>query len=272
MAGFYFHCVFFFVITQVADPEMTEQGIVIKVELGIKANECAVGGFNQRVDFQQGTVRFNKCSVKVHQNRDGLLDLGHSKAKFEGDFACLESGQSDGGINRFKEQFFRSFFRNLFDVYPSFGGGHQGHFVGGTVNQERNIEFISNVASLFNQNPLNNFTFRAGLMGDETHAEHISGVLFNFIGGFGNFNSATFTASSGMDLCFNCPGAVTKSFCPVAGRVTVVDYVPFWNRHSEVAQNRFCLILVNVHCVLTWLEKKAGFVTFRIPKKEKIEL
>ena len=45
--------ILFIVVAQVTDAQMTEQRIVVKVQLGIEAEQLAFAGQNQRVDFEQ---------------------------------------------------------------------------------------------------------------------------------------------------------------------------------------------------------------------------
>ena len=61
-------------------------------------------------------------------------------------------------------------------------------------------------------------------------------------------NYATaFAAAAGVDLGLDRPGAFAEALGPVAGRIAVVDHVPFRDRDPEVTQDRLGLVLVNFH-------------------------
>ncbi len=258
LRGFDLHRVFFVVVAQVTDTDVAEQRVLIEVDFGVEAEQVAFGCQDQGIDLEQRAVSFDECLVEVHQQRHRLLDLGDRKAKLEGYLAGLESGQANRWIHGFKEDLFRRFGRDFFDVHPAFGRGHQGDPVGGAVNQERDVELVGDIAATLNQDTLDDFAFRTGLVGDQRHAEHVAGELFDFIGGLGDLDAAALAAAAGMNLRLDGIRAVAEPACPVARRVAVVDHVAFRDRNPEVTQDRFGLVLVNIHGYLP--SAKNGFL------------
>ena len=225
---------------------MPEQGVVVEVELGIEAEQVSLPGLHQGVDLQERAVGLDEGLVEVLQQRHRLLDLGRGEAEFEGDLARLEGAQPDQRIDRLEEDFFRGVGGDFLDVHPPFGAGHQGHLGGGAIDQEGDVELVKDVAAFFDQHALDDLAFRAGLVGDEGHAEHVAGVLFHLVGALGDLHPAALAAAAGVDLRLHREGPVAEPPRPVARRVAVVDHVPLGNRYPEVAQDRLCLVLVNV--------------------------
>jgi len=234
-------------IAQFADVRVTEEGVLVKVDFGVEAEQVSRSGQHQWVDLEQGAVGIDKRLVEVHQQWHRLLDLGDGKAELEGYFAGLKSGQSDDRIDRFEEKFFGSLGRDFLDVHTALGRRHQGDHVGGAVDQERDVEFVGDVTASFAQDSFDDLAFWSGLVGDQSHAEHFAGILFDLISRLGNLDAAALAASAGMNLCLDCVRAVAEALGPVAGRVAVVDDVSFWKRNPEVPQNCLGLVLVNIH-------------------------
>ena len=68
-----------------------------------------------------------------------------------------------------------------------------------------------------------------------------------FIRSAGQFNAATFAASAGMDLRLNDPWVVTQAFVAFTGAGAVVAAVSIGDQYSKISENRFCLVLVDIH-------------------------
>ena len=75
-------------------------------------------------------------------------------------------------------------------------------------------------------------------------------IVAHLVGGAGQLDAAPLAAAAGVDLGLDDPGAFAQALGPLAGAGAVVADVPVGDRHAELSQNRFCLVLVNVHVTL----------------------
>ncbi|MNL44640.1 hypothetical protein D3C87_1672290 [compost metagenome] len=100
---------------------------------------------------------------------------------------------------------------------------------------------------MFDENFLNDFTFRACLVSHQSHADHVFSECRNFVQRLSNFNTAAFTATTSMDLSFNNPNRSTDFFCCCYSFFWRVSKLPFKGRYAELSQDFFGLILMNIH-------------------------
>jgi hypothetical protein len=61
---------------------------------------------------------------------------------------------------------------NFLDVHAAFGGGHHGDLLGGAVGQRGDVVFFD-VGAFLDQQVTHLLAFRAGLVGDQLHAEDL---------------------------------------------------------------------------------------------------
>ncbi len=225
--------VFFVVVAHVAQFGVAEDGVVVKAEFGVEADQVFFGGDYQRVDFQHGAVAGDEGFVESPQYRDGFVDQFAPQTEAEGDLAALEGGQADQRVNGFGEDLFGGFGGDFFDVHPPFGGGHDGDFGCAAVHYQRDVQFGGDVAAVFDQDAGDQLSFRSGLVGAEGHAEHLAGDQSHFVGGAGQFDAAPFAAAAGMNLGLDDPRPLTKALGPFAGAGAVVADVAVGDRHAE---------------------------------------
>ncbi len=61
------------------------------------------------------------------------------------------------------------------------------------------------------------------------------------------FYSSAFATASGVYLRFDDPGAVSETLGPLPGSGAVVADVTIRNRYAKLSENRFCLVLMDIH-------------------------
>src|SRR6185312_8184212 len=79
--GFDLHRIFFIQVAQFDNVRVPEQGVVVKVQLGIQADDVAVLRDNQRIDLQQAHVLGQKGVVEPPDNLADLLGLSALQAQ-----------------------------------------------------------------------------------------------------------------------------------------------------------------------------------------------
>ena len=71
------------------------------------------------------------------------------------------------------------------------------------IEDDAEIKFALDGQRLFDQQPLHDAAFGAGLMRDQRHAENFLGDRARFGGIFGDLDASAFAASAGVDLRFD---------------------------------------------------------------------
>ncbi len=62
---------------------MAEDGVVVEIDLAVEGQETAVGGGDEGVDLQQGSVGFQEDFVEAGHEFDCVIDLGWLQAQSE---------------------------------------------------------------------------------------------------------------------------------------------------------------------------------------------
>ena len=71
---------------------------------------------------------------------------------------------------------------------------------GGAVDHEAEVQFAPDLHRFFDEDPLHPLSFRAGLVRDQHHAQHLAGDLRGLLRGPCQLDAAAFPAPAGMDL------------------------------------------------------------------------
>ena len=101
------------------------------------------------------------------------------------------------GIDDFFIDGFGSFGGDFFNLHPTGLGGHEDQLAGGTVKDDAEIKFAIDGRGFFNREGVRLLALRAGLVGDECHAEDGLDVLVRIFTSAGDFDAATFAATAG---------------------------------------------------------------------------
>ncbi len=140
---------------------------------------------------------------------------------------------------------------NFLDIHTPFRRGHDRHFLRGTIGQHGKVILFFNVRTFFDQQASYFLTFGTGLMGNKLHTKNLAGVLTHFIKRFGNFDSATFTTTTRMNLCFDNPyfgtAGLRKLFSGLHCIVHRETGDATGHRHTKLLQEFLTLIFMNFH-------------------------
>ena len=111
--------------------------IAVEVHLGVEGDQVAVLGDHQRIDLDQAGVELGERPADAAHEGDRLAHLLALEAEAEGDLAAVERLEPDRGIDRDLDDLLRRPRRDLLDVDPALGRGHQGQPRGGAIDHRR---------------------------------------------------------------------------------------------------------------------------------------
>ena len=238
----------FFVQVAVGDDfRVTEQGVRVEVELGVQRDDLARTRQDQRVDFGQRRIGFPVGFVQALQVGARVGDRFFRHADLAGDVVGLLIGQADRRFDRDAVDFFRVAVRDFFDVHAAFRRGHQHDFLGDAVGDHRHVQFFLDVRAFFDQQAAHFLAFRAGLVGHQLHAHDLVRVFAYLFDRLGDFHATALAAAASMDLRLDDPDRAAQLFSCFHGLIHRHARNAARNGHSELSEDLFALILMDLH-------------------------
>src|SRR5574343_1511026 len=228
---------------------LTEQGIGVKVELGVERLDGAIGFVNQRIDFGQRSVGFHVAGVQVLQRLNALRNGSFVHAHALGELEGLRIGQANQRIDKDLDDLFRGLVSNFFDIHATFVRGHHGDGLGSAVGQRSNVVFVLDVGTFVDQQVTNLLAFRTGLVRDQLHAQDLAGVFAHFFERGCDFDATTLATATGVNLGLDHPDLAAQGFGCLDRVVHGGAVNPARNGDAEFLQDLLALIFVNFHAL-----------------------
>ncbi len=160
-------------------------------------------------------------------------------------------------IDRDGDDLVRRVVRDLLDVHAAFGRGDDRDARDFAVDQHREIELLLDRGALLDVDAVDLLALRAGLQRDESRTEHLPGELLYFVDRLGDAHAAlvaglrflefALAAAAGVDLRLDGPHRAAELLCRLHGLRHREGRKALRNRHAEFRENRFALVLVDVH-------------------------
>ncbi len=184
---------------------MTEQGVIIEIEFRIERNQLARFGDHERINFHlAGIGRLERLIEAKEQFLKIAMQLGrnlHAKRQFTGVIGLNPRRR----VDRHRDNFFGRVMGNILNIHAAFFATNKADAAMLTIKHGRKVKLRTNVRALLDINPLDFFTLRPGLVGNQNHAQHFFGEALDLIQRFSEFHAARLTAPAGMDLRFHHP-------------------------------------------------------------------
>src|SRR6185369_9826391 len=226
---------------------VTIESVVIEVDLSIEGNQTIVLGQQEGIDLDKRGVDLVVGVIQSEHELCRLIDEFAWKPKTERKLPCLERPQANRRIDGLFENNIGRFGRDLFDIHPACGGGHEYVSSGHTVERDPKIKLFVDRQTFFDQQSLDLTSLGAGLMRHEHHAEHLRGDLFCLCRRLGKLYTAAFTAAAGMDLGLNNNDICAELSRGCFSLVRRSGDNAARNRNAVLFQNGFTLIFVDLH-------------------------
>ena len=174
---------------------------------------------------------FDACGRNTHPERQ---------------FSRLERLQEQPGIKRLFQNQLRRLRRHFLDLHAARFRGHEYVLAHGAIENNAQVKLAFDRQSLFDQQTLHHSALRAGLMSDQSHAQHLFGNFGRFGGILGDLYAAALASAARMNLRLHNHAAADllgRRF----GLFHRVRHFSSRDRHAVFGEDRLRLILVNFH-------------------------
>ena len=150
-------------------------------------------------------------------------------------------------INAERNDLFRGFSSNIFDIHAAFGRHHKGNLGFFPIHQHGKIKFRGNIGAILDIKAPHHLARRAGLMGDQGHAQDFVGIGPHFIQALGNLDTAALAPPTGVDLRLDHINGSGQFFGRLDGFVNGKNGVALRYRRTKTAEHGFGLVFMNIH-------------------------
>ena len=225
---------------------MAEQGVVLHVQLGVQGHHPVVPGYDQGVDFHQGTVVFGKDAVQGIQRLGRRSRLGRLQSQPGSQPAGLVGHQPQHRLNRLGVDVLGVGGGHLLNVHSP-GGADNHHRPPETpVNGQGHVELPSDVGQFLDQHRVYWNPLGVGLVGYQVLPQEGLGGLLRLFRRAHHLDAAGLAPTAGVDLGFDyrLPAQLLGGLAGFLGRVS--QYAP-GHRDAVASENLFGLILVQLH-------------------------
>ena len=225
---------------------MPEQGVGIKIHLGVQGHDLIVGRQDQRLI----STRVQSLAIKICKGWTGGRKSFHgSRRKFQTktDLPATDIPESHERIHMDLDDPFRGCGCHLLNIHAPVLTGHDNHGSRGPVHEQAQVKLLLDLLPCFDKQLFHGPAFRPGLVGHQGHAQHLSGQGFHLFFRVGQLDAAAFSPAPGMDLGLDHHRISTQfsgrrhRLCHGKGRP------PFRHRYLVLSKQVFCLIFMYLH-------------------------
>ena len=150
-------------------------------------------------------------------------------------------------IDRNRHDLFRRVVRHLLDVHAAFGGGDDRDARTLAVDQHREIELLVDRGAFLDIEAVDLLALRAGLMRDQRAPKNARRFLLDIVDRFHDLDAAGLAAPAGVNLRLDDPYRAAEILRGLLGFGDAHRGEAARHRYAEFRENRFALVLVDVH-------------------------
>ena len=185
-------------------------------------------------------ARYRPCN-SARASRDAAF----GNADLARDAFGIRAGQALAGIDEDLVNLLRRLGGDFLDVHAAFRARHQHHALRRAIDDHADVELLLDVGAFLDQQTPHLLPLRAGLVGDELHAEDLIRQLAHFGNRLAEFDAATLAAAAGMDLRLDDPYRSAQRFGRLDRFVDRKNRNAARRRDAEPAQDFLALVLVD---------------------------
>ena len=258
-AGLVFLFVFLRRVAPFQHLRLAKQRVVFDIDFRVQRDHIAIGGHDQRVDFDHRSVAFDEQPVQLHRNPGELGNLALVESHRESHLAGLVRLQAGRRVHRQRVNFFRLPRRDFLDIHAARRGRHKTDALAGAVHDQAQIKFARNFGTHLDDHRVNRQAFGSGLPGDQRAPQHVERGFFDFIDAGDQPDASCLATTTRVHLRLDHPDLTAQlpgSAGCVIGRVR---RQPFWYGNVVLSKQSFRLVFVEIH-----LAADPGFQKARI--------
>ena len=230
---------------------LTEQGIVIQIDLGVQGDQLAPGGHHQRIDLHQvGVARHEEPVEPGHDLTQGL-DLVAGQAETEAQPAHLKGlhpvSDRGGRVDAGQEDLFRVRGGHRLDIDAARRRGHEQDLPGLPFHQYTEVQLPGNGGGLLDQQGAHRQARGSALMGDQPAAEQALGLGHCPRLAVHLHHPADLAAPAGVDLGLDDPGCPPEGAAGGRGGLRGGDGHAPGDGDAILSEKLLRLIFVQVH-------------------------
>ena len=122
-----------------------------------------------------------------------------------GELGAPRVGQAVDRIDEDREDLLRRVVGDLLDVHAAFARAHHRHLLRGAIGEHGDVVLLLDVGAFLDQEAAHLLALRAGLVGDELHAEDLAGERRDLGFRARQLDAAALAAAAGVDLRLDDP-------------------------------------------------------------------
>ncbi|MNB69504.1 hypothetical protein D3C75_160340 [compost metagenome] len=205
--------IFLRLIAHFAQIGLAEQCVAVSAQFTVEADQVALSGDHQRVNFDQRQIALKEDVCQAHKDLGELLNQFTFQTQFERQLATLVRHRACQRIDSHFVDQVRGFFRHFFDFHAAFCRRHEHHATGATVYNRAEVQFFCDISRRFHQDLVNRLAVRVCLVGHQAFAQPVFSKGANLFFALNNFHTARFTTATSVNLTLNYPRAGTNFRC-----------------------------------------------------------
>ena len=199
------HFVFLAVVAPLRQLFLTEQRVVLDVDLRVERDEVAVARDDQRVDLDQARILFQVQAVQRLRDARELLDLLACEPEAERQHAALRRLQPCGRVHVHADDLLRRVRGDFLDVHAARGGGDERHLALIPIQHQAQVQLARDLRAFLDEHLVDRQAFRPRLVRLEARAEHGRRGLARCFRGIDELHAAALAAAARVHLSFDDP-------------------------------------------------------------------
>src|SRR5690348_6031922 len=141
---------------------MPEHRVVVELNFGVERDQFAVASDDQRIDFEQGSVKFEKGAVNGLEKLNGCADHFRRKAEAKGEFARVICLKARCRVDTLTDDSVGILLGNFLDFHAAGRARHENGRADRAIDEQAEVKLALNVESFFDEQSANDAALFAG--------------------------------------------------------------------------------------------------------------
>jgi hypothetical protein len=236
------------------------ESVVVDVDLGIEREQIAFRGHDERIDFDQARVLFQKQPIERLRELDELLGLLALEPETECELAALVRLQARGGMNVHPENLLRRMGGDFLDVDAARGRRDEGNAALLTVEHEAQVDLARDFRTGLDVHAPDRQTLGTRLPRDQALSDHRRRGRAHGIEILRELDATRLAASAGVHLRLDHPQRAAQRACGFDRLIRGTRNASARNGDAIVDEDLLGLEFVEVHRGVGARQKRAAIL------------